>query len=270
MKRIGLAAVIAAVAVTATVTVGASAAGSADAPGTFCGYGESVQDTGRVNVYRLRIPTMQGVDFHQACFTTKGGTNFRIDSVPHPKSGNRYGYVTTFPSIMDGCLHGFCTPHSVYPVRVSKIRTEYSSVKTVQGAAGTWDAAYDDWFGTKPQTNGHPDAAELMIWINHHGACCFLANNAVRLRIGGRQWILTHWRAYDRKMKIGWNYIQFRLVHPRWAMKYINIKSFIQIAVNRGLLKRWWYQLTSSFGYEVWNGAVGNRLLKFRDVIRRR
>ena len=69
---------------------------------------------------------------------------------------------------------------------------------------------------------------------------------------------------------MGWTYIQFRLANPRWSMKYVDLKRFIQVAANRGLLKRSWYQLTTSFGYEVWNGGIGNTVNHFRTMIQAR
>ena len=38
------------------------------------------------------------------------------------------------------------------------------------GGGNAYDVAYDIWFNQTPATNGQPNGAELMIWLNHNGS----------------------------------------------------------------------------------------------------
>lgn len=176
-----------------------------------------------------------------------------------------------YPSMLVGCLYNVCSPSSPFPKRVSSIRRETSTVSTHQGEPGTWNAAYDGWFGARPATTGHPAAhggAELMIWLNHHGSCCWMPGYRT-VWIGGMEFRLTHWITHDRNNpNITWPLIQFRAVHAKWRVTGLNVKRFIQVAERYRLIRPAWFQLTMSFGFESWTGCVGCAVRDYRVVVR--
>src|SRR5581483_4801243 len=103
---------------------------------------------------------------------------------------------------------------------------------------------------------------------NHRGACCSRARDHKRVRVDGRTWQLSHWRATDRSLGrpydgIKWNYIQFRLVHPRWKVNNIDLRKFVGVAVRRGLVRPQWWIENVEAGFEIWKGGVGLATTKF-------
>jgi hypothetical protein len=104
---------------------------------------------------------------------------------------------------------------------------------------------------------GQADGAELMIWINHHGACCVLQRRAPIVRIDGYRFYLSHWRHYSPRWHVSWNYIQFRLVHPRSRVDGLQLKPFIHRSVRLGLARPAWWLENVVAGFEVWSGGRG-------------
>jgi cellulose 1,4-beta-cellobiosidase len=136
---------------------------------------------------------------------------------------------------------------------------------------GTYNTSYDLWFGKRRMTQGHADAVELMIWLNHRGACCVLRRNAPIVTIGGVRYYYQWWRPYDRGSKLSWNYLQFRRVVQTTQVTNLNLKSFVtfgeqahpRLRQPKPLIStRWWLENVNA-GYEIWNGGVGLRTTSF-------
>lgn len=105
------------------------------------------------------------------CISTDGNADFTVanSSISNSTSGAPGGY----PSIYMGCHWGACTSGSGFPIQVSALHTGAvtSSWGTSQpGGGNAYDVAYDIWFNQTPATNGQPNGAELMIWLNHNGS----------------------------------------------------------------------------------------------------
>lgn len=238
--------------------------GAATARTTLCGPNDHMlvhARSGGLN-YQVRNPYWRGTG--KACIRTTRGAGFTVLRTPRPSYN-----VVAYPDIFRGCIWGICTPDHHFPVPTSKIHQLSSTWYTREGARGTWNASYDLWFGKRRMVNGHADGAELMIWLNHHGKCCALAHDYRRLRIDGREWLFSHWRATDRSVHTKhtgtrWNYIQFRLVHARWKINKLNLKKFIAVSIRRGLIQRSWWLENVEAGFEIWRGGVGLASTKFR------
>lgn len=231
---------------------------------TLCGHNEHlpVHAMGGGLTYQVRNPYWRGTG--KACIETTRGAGFTVLRTPRPGDN-----VVAFPDIFRGCIWGICTPDHSFPIRASHVHKLYGSWYTREGASGTWNASFEMWFGKQRLVNDHANGAELMVWLNHHGACCALARGYKRLRIDGRTWLLTHWRATDHSVRtrhsgMKWNYIQFRLVHPRWKINHLDLKKFITISIRRGLIRRSWWMENVGAGFEIWRGGVGLATTRFR------
>jgi len=96
------------------------------------------------------------------------------------------GREVAFPHIFRGCAWKICSPNAGIPIKVSAIGHLVTTWHTRENASGTWNAAYDIWFGKRRMTTGQATGAELMIWLNHHGRCCALQHGAPKVWIDGR------------------------------------------------------------------------------------
>lgn len=236
-------------------------------PGVYCGSGARVLVRGAGVPLFIRNAHIGGRG--PACVRTNGQPSFRIRSVP--KAG---GDVVSFDDLTYGCHWQYCTPGTVLPLRVSKIRSMHSSVRTAGAPWGTYNRSYDVWFNRRYNPKAlHPNGAELMIWNGTHGGCCGLASNATRVRIDDKWWIRTHWVMHDRSdglryNGVRWNYIQYRLVHPRRAM-HVNVADFMRDAERIGQIRRSWFMQCAEYGFEEWFGGPGLRVVNYHMHIRR-
>jgi hypothetical protein len=234
---------------------------------TLCNHGENrlVQDSPTAQAYRIRNAYWRGT--RKMCITNANlHTNFTVTSRP---GTDRRGLVSAYPDILRGCLWQICTPNAHIPVQVSRLRMLKSTWHTRQNARGDWNAAYDLWFGKRRMTTGQADGAELMIWLNRHGSCCRTARPTT-VRIDGYKFLVTHWRHYSGKWHVSWNYIQFRMAHPRNWVTGLRLMPFINRAIRMGLVRRVWWLENVTAGFEIWRGGVGLATTKFAVSLRRR
>ena len=163
-------------------------------------------------------------------------------------SGGPGGY----PSIYKGCHWGICTSNSSLPVQVSVLRKLKSDWNTTQPASGAYVAAYDIWFNTTPAAAGRPDGAELMIWLKRtDGIQPAGAKVASDLKIGGATYdVWSHRRN-------SWNYIAYVRSTPIASVRDLDLKSFIQDAMERNYIHNNWYLIAVEAGFELWQGGAG-------------
>jgi cellulose 1,4-beta-cellobiosidase len=127
-----------------------------------------------------------------------------------------------------------------------------SSWNTSQpGGGNAYDVAYDIWFNQTPTTNGQPNGAELMIWLNHNGSVQpFGSQVASNVSIGGRGynvWFGTQ----------GWNTISYTMTSPATSVSNLDIGQFAADAVSRGYIRSSWYLIDVEAGFELWQGGAG-------------
>jgi cellulose 1,4-beta-cellobiosidase len=227
---------------------------------TLCRAGEQrIVTSSGGRAYRIRNANWHGP--RGMCISNRNlGTNFRETRAPGP---DPRGLVVAYPDIFRGCLWHFCSPNAGIPIRARNIHHLKSTWHTRQDARGSWNAAYDLWFGKRRMITGQADGAELMIWLNRHGACCPLQPNAKRVRIDGHVFRLSHWRAHSKKWDVSWNYIQLRFVHPRKRVDGVRLTPIIHRCIRMGLLDRSWWLENVVAGFEVWRGGRGLGTTKF-------
>ncbi len=159
------------------------------------------------------------------------------------------GVPASYASIFRGSHWGNVTANSGLPLEVDTISSVPSIWKISGIDSGAWDAAYDIWFDTAPSTQGQPDAAELMIWINHRGGIRPAGQKVATVSLDGSTWDL--WTA-----DFAWKYIAYVRTGPSDSVK-LNLKDFCDDAVARGLVRPAWYLIGVEAGFELWRGGAG-------------
>jgi len=208
--------------------------------------------------YQIRNAYWRGQ--RRQCIHNSGDRdNFRVTQRP---GFDPAGRVVAFPNIFRGCAWNVCSPKAGIPIKVSAISPLVTTWHTRENAPGTWNAAYDIWFGKKRMTTGQATGAELMIWLNHHGRCCALQHGAPKVWIAGRPFRLSHWIA-RRQNGVSWHYIQFRMIHKTWHVDHLRLRPFIRRCVRLGLIRPWWWMENVEAGFELWSGGQGLATTRF-------
>jgi cellulose 1,4-beta-cellobiosidase len=234
---------------------------------TLCDHGEHrIVYSASGIAYQVRNAYWRGT--RTMCITNRGlRPNMTVVKRPGPDPG---GLLSAYPDIYRGCLWHVCSPNARIPIQVSRIKRLQSTWHTRQDARGDWSATYDLWFGKREMITGQADGAELMIWLNRHGACCPLHKHAPTVKVSGYKFRLQHWRAYNAQFGVGWNYIQFRLVHPRRRVDHLRLMPFVTAAIHRGLIRRTWWLENVTAGFEIWRGGEGLATTRFSVSMSRR
>jgi hypothetical protein len=185
------------------------------------------------------------------CLTvgTLGGFTVKSSAIVNSTTGSPGGY----PSIYRGCHWGSCTPRSGLPVQVSTLLTPgtvTTSWATAQPHTGTYDVAYDIWFNRTPTTNGQPNGAELMIWLNHNGPVEPYGSQVSTASIAGRSYQV--WFGNE-----GWNTISYSMVTGTTSVQDLDIGQFVADAVRRGYIQKSWYLIDVEAGFELWQDGAG-------------
>jgi Glycosyl hydrolase family 12/Cellulose binding domain len=187
------------------------------------------------------------------CITAGGNAAaFRVarSAIHNATSGAPGGY----PSVYKGCHWGACTAGSGFPVQVARLRpgrvtTSWSTSQP--GGSSAYDVAYDIWFNQSATTNGQPNGAELMIWLNHHGSVQpFGSEIATNVSVGGRRYNI--WFG-----KQGWNTISYTMASPATSVSNLGIGRLAADAVRRGYIRKSWYLVDVEAGFELWQGGAG-------------
>ncbi len=162
------------------------------------------------------------------------------------------GCVASYPMVYKGCHWGNCTQDSGMPLKVNEIvTTPFSWSVDTNGAGGTWNVAMDIWFSKTGGTA--PDAAEMMIWINHAGGAWPAGTKVGTVSIGGADWDVYF---VDWTSSTGWYYIAYKRTSTTGDVS-LDLKDFISDSVNRGYISPSWYLDAIEAGFEIWSDGEG-------------
>ena len=164
-----------------------------------------------------------------------------------------------FPNIFLGCSWGVCSPGSVLPARVSRLRSLTTSWSTTERATGTWAVGYDIWFDRVRRITGQSRGAELMIWLDSRGTAS--AGRWPVVVVRHVRYRMAHWRTGDRGKS--WTYIQFRRATPTSRVARLDVRAFVRVAERDGLIRPRWWLTSVEAGFEIWRGGVGLRTTGF-------
>jgi hypothetical protein len=162
------------------------------------------------------------------------------------------GPPASYPSIYKGCHWGNCTPSSGMPAQVGTLGRVLSDWNTSQPYTGAYDVAYDIWFNQTPTTNGQPNAAEIMIWLNHVGG----VNPAGTMVASGLALSGATWDVWVARMS-SWTYVAYVREGGVTSVSGLDVTQFIDDSVLRGDLSPSDYLLDVEAGFETWQGGTG-------------
>lgn len=187
--------------------------------------------------------------------TTSGKADFAVtnSSIDNATNAAPGGY----PSIYAGCHWGNCTHGGLgaHPVQVTRLTipgTVTTSWKTRQpGDSAAYDAAYDLWFNQMPAATGQPDGAELMVWLNHHGAVQPFGSQVGTASIGG-----VSYQVWEGAQSWG-DTISYVMASPTTSVSDLDVGALAADAVRRGYIRTSWYLIDVEAGFELWRGGAG-------------
>lgn len=187
------------------------------------------------------------------CVSDRGSDGFTVDSENHNRAPG--GLPSAYPSIWKGCHWTNCTQDSGMPIKANDIGSASFSWSFSRTNSGTWNAAPEIWF-KRNSTLGQPDGLELMWWFDYNGTVFPGGSKIDDVTLDGTSWEV--WFTNDP----GWNFMTFKRKN-RIQSGTVNMKPFMQYAVDKGYLDLNWYLMDVEAGFELWNGGEGLRSNSF-------
>lgn len=218
---------------------------------TKCGKHASVRVEPGKNSYTVHNNIWNGSNKSQCIEVDSFSGEFKVVSTAHDRSAQ--GAPASYAFINKGCHWGVCSnAEGEMPRQVGTILDARSSWNTTQTANGVYNVAYDIWFHSSSMTFGHPDSAELMIWLAYKGdiqPTGSLIEEAVS--IDNSTWNI--WAGWNGK-NIVITYVRTDNIE---VVNDLNIKSFIADSTSREFIDQNWYLISVGAGFEIWKGGVG-------------
>jgi len=189
------------------------------------------------------------------CLTTDGGADF---AVANSNMANPPGAPGGYPSIYQGCHWGSCSAGglSTAPIQVAdltpgEVKTSWNTTQPT-GAGNEYDVAYDIWFNQTPKTNGSPNCAEVMVWLNHDGTIQpYGTTAATNVALGG-----ISYNVFEG-VQTTTPTISYEMTTPATSVSGMDLYPIAQDAVSRGYMAKSCYLIAVEAGFELWQGGVG-------------
>ncbi len=173
---------------------------------------------------------------------------------------SREGLVGSYPDLFTGCdMWGVCTKDTPLPVKVSRLLRVRENWRTRFPADGQDANDADDIWFTHGKLDGPTSSrAELMIWLT---STHVRAVTIARIWVDHYRWRVAKWITTNGKQD--WNYIQFRVAHPRRHVTCLGILPFIRYAEARGWIKPSWDFSSFDAGFEIWDHGRGDGITHY-------
>jgi hypothetical protein len=170
-----------------------------------------------------------------------------------------------FPNVFIGCQYNVCSKTAL-PQRPIRDFTDLSMTLYTRFEATAGDDATDWWFDrARPgRSLSHPNGAEIMVWLAWRDVAM---RDGFYATVDGQSWYIEHWIAYADHTH--WQYIQLRWLGPHLHPSVqLNMLRIIHYVERLGWVRPSWYPSSLDAGFEVVNGGVGNRIVKYSVSIR--
>jgi len=168
--------------------------------------------------------------------------------------------VGSYPNIFFGNELNTISPNSsILPKQVSTLTSVTSSWNFTPGGTPSdqWDIAYDVWFCPNNTCPGAwpCNGTEMMIWVDYLGLSGYQSPVGGPISVGGEQWQL--WNQTGGGGTNTWTELSYLNLNPSAApLNNLNILTFIQDAVSKGLIQPSWYLYSIPAGIEIRKGGV--------------
>jgi hypothetical protein len=168
------------------------------------------------------------------------------------------GAPASYPSIFLGANAGHTTADSGLPKAVSAIAKGgvlTSWTWASNGATGSYNAAYDVWFGTSAggeAAASAPSGGYLMVWYHQPSSDQPIGTSVATATLAGKNWSV--W--YGTNSGSGKPCVSYVAQQDISSLSF-SLGDFIRDAVDRKYLQDSWYLTNVFAGFEIWSGGVG-------------
>jgi hypothetical protein len=215
------------------------------ASGTICGVQDIAEEVGDYAIQNNTNGNLTGQCIRAASTGTCGAA-FDV-TFPSGSFGNGGNTPSSFPSVIYGWQNGVFYGSYQTPVRVSAIQ-EVPTTWSYTAPGGTYDAAYDVWFGAGP--TGLTPTTELMIWVGDSGPQPAGSDTNRAVSIGGGSWEV--WKGTVSS----WPYLAYRAKSPSAAATVsLDLAAFIKDAVANEGLPSTSYLWGLQAGFEIYRAS---------------
>jgi hypothetical protein len=174
--------------------------------------------------------------------------------------------VVMYPDLMFGWQPGFTSSTTtILPASVANVPSlpvEGTVTTTCNGACG-YDTSFDLMFSKTATPNTWPPAAEVMVYLSDTFGNSFPGTNLGTVTIDGQAFTV-----YQNNVQINSNSSWPSLVYiaqnqPLTNLNGLNLKDFVQDALNRGVINTTLYLDMVELGSEVQNGSGTTSIKNF-------
>jgi hypothetical protein len=179
---------------------------------------------------------------------------FEVSLSTHNDAG-----VCSYPFIFKGCHWGGCTPrNNPFPKKINEIASApFTWVISTEDVLGTWNCSFEAWFDSA--ASDYDYNGELMIWINYGGGASPGGSKVGTVAIGGHNWDV-YFAKWD------WNYIAYKIKAVTDSVA-LDLRIFVQDAIDRGYLEEDWYMHNMEAGFEIWRDGQGLKTYSYSASI---
>ncbi|MFF4272970.1 ricin-type beta-trefoil lectin domain protein [Streptomyces sp. NPDC001536] len=231
----------------------AAPATTATGPATVCTSAEKPYPQRLVKGDKYSIePNRWNASGGTICLKTPGDTGFTVSDVhglvaKDAKAPRAYPNIATVPGTAG------------LPVPVTDLGDATSDWAAWPAASGSYNLAYDLWYGPSRTDCDSAHSAELMIWLD---ATDNIAPAGRRtpgtVDIGGDTYAV-----YEAPVTGAHSVISYVRTHPTRTVRGLNLRLFTADALQRGYIPEQSYLCKVAAGFEIWTGGVGLRTFDF-------
>lgn len=186
------------------------------------------------------------------CLKTPGDTGFTVSAVrdlvaKDAKAPRAYPNIATVPGTAG------------LPVAVADLGDATTDWAAWPAASGSYNMAYDLWYGPSRTDCDSAHSAELMIWLD-------ATDNVVpagsrmsgTVTLGG-----AAYEVYKAPITGAHSVISYVRTDPTRTVRGLNLRLFTADALQRGYVPAASYLCKVAAGFEIWSGGVGLRTYSF-------
>ncbi|MEU9150728.1 ricin-type beta-trefoil lectin domain protein [Streptomyces sp. NPDC048417] len=238
-----------------------AAPGSASAPrpatstgaGTLCTTTEKPYPQQLVKAGKYSIePNRWNASAGTVCLKTTGDTGFTVSAAgglvaKDSKAPRAYPNIATVPGTAG------------LPVPVAELGDATSDWAAWPAAAGSYNMAYDLWFGPNATDCNPAHSAELMIWLDRTDNVVPAGSRAPRTVTLGD----AAYEVYQAPRPGTHSVISYVRTDPTHTVRRLDLRLFAANALQRGYVPTSSRLCKVAAGFEIWTGGVGLRTFSF-------
>ncbi|MFE3855976.1 ricin-type beta-trefoil lectin domain protein [Streptomyces griseorubiginosus] len=186
------------------------------------------------------------------CLNAPGGTGFTVTEAHglvtnDAKAPRAYPNIATVPGTAG------------LPVPVADLGDATSDWSAWPAASGSYNMAYDLWYGPSPTDCESAHSAELMIWLDATDSVVPAGSRTSGTVPLGE----AEYEVYEAPITGAHTVISYVKAEPTRTVHRLNLRPFTADALQRGYIPPKSYLCKIAAGFEIWSGGVGLRTFSF-------